>query len=279
MTKVPVSFEFFPPRTPAGVTKLKDARSALARLRPEFFSVTFGAGGSTQDLTLETVLESRDETHIDSAPHISCIGFDRERLSAVLHRYQEVGIERLVALRGDLPSGMTGFGELRYARDLVQFIREQTGDAFTIHVAGYPETHPQARSANDDIDNFASKISAGANSGITQYFYNPDAYFRFVEACDARGVNAPIVPGIMPITNYTQLKRFSDMCGAELPRWIETRLRDFGDDIESIRAFGIDVTTRLCESLVNGGAPAFHFYTMNQHQASIAVCENLGLGQ
>lgn len=272
-----VSFEFFPPRTPEAVAKLRTTRAALKGLAPEFFSVTFGAGGSTRDLTLETVLATREETGVESAPHVSCIGFPVAEIRAVLERYRAEGIRRLVALRGDLPSGTTGFGELRFANELVAFIRAETGDTFHIEVAAYPEVHPQATGAAADLENFRRKVEAGADSAITQYFYNPDAYFRFVEQCESLGIAIPIVPGVMPIINYSQLKRFSDMCGAEIPRWILMRLRDFGDDRASIRAFGIDVTTQLCARLLEQGAPGLHFYTMNQHEAPHAVCENLGL--
>lgn len=273
-----ISFEFFPPRTPEAIGKLQTTRQALTGLAPAFFSVTFGAGGSTRDLTLETVLDLHANTGIDSAPHISCIGFPLESIRAVLARYRESGIKRIVALRGDLPSGTTGFGELRFANELVEFIRRETGDAFYIEVAAYPEVHPQAAGASADLENFKHKVEAGADGAITQYFYNTDAYFRFVDNCAALAIDIPIVPGIMPIINYTQLKRFSDACGAEIPRWIIKRLQDFGDDRPSIRSFGIDVASRLCERLLTEGAPGLHFYTMNQFRASAAVCENVGLG-
>lgn len=272
-----LSFEFFPPRTPEATARLKTTRRKLNGLNPGFFSVTFGARGSTRDLTLETVLEIRDDTGVDSAPHVSCFGFPIREIRAVLERYQQAGIRRLVALRGDMPSGTTGFGELRFANELVEFIRKETGEVFHIEVAAYPEVHPQSAGAAADLENFRRKVDAGANGAITQYFYNPDAYFRFVDNCGSAGIDIPIVPGIMPITNYSQLKRFSDMCGAEIPRWILKRLQDFGDDSASIRAFGVDVTTRLCERLVSEGAPGLHFYTMNQYEASIAVCGNLNL--
>ncbi len=272
-----LSFEFFPPRSPEAVARLVTTRSKLAALGPEFFSVTFGAGGSTRSQTLETVLELREATGVESAPHISCIGFPLAEIRAVLERYREAGIRRLVALRGDMPSGTTGFGELRYANELVAFIRAEFGDTFRIEVAAYPEVHPQAPGAGADLDNFRRKVEAGADGAITQYFYNADAYFRFVEAAEAAGVRVPIVPGVMPVTNYSNLKRFSDMCGAEIPRWILKRLQDFGDDRASIQAFGIDITTRLCERLVSEGAPGLHFYTMNQFEAAVAVCANLDL--
>ncbi len=277
MTARTLSCEFFPPRTPEAVGKLETTRDRLARLNPAFFSVTYGAGGSTRDLTLETVLAIRKATGIEAAPHLSCVGTPLAELRLVIERYRAQGITRLVALRGDLPSGLTGFGELRYANELVEFIRRETGDAFHIEVAAYPEFHPQAQSAAADLANFKRKIEAGANSAITQYFYNPDAYFRFLDSVQKLGVRVPVVPGIMPITNYSQLMRFSEMCGAEIPRWIVKRLRDFGDDRLAIRAFGIDVTTDLCARLLAGGAPGLHFYTMNQYEATEAIFRNLGL--
>ncbi|MEQ8230483.1 MAG: methylenetetrahydrofolate reductase [NAD(P)H] [Gammaproteobacteria bacterium] len=273
-----LSFEFFPPRTPEAVARLETTRAALAALTPEYFSVTFGAGGSTRDLTLETVLALRAATAVESAPHLSCIGFPLVELRTVLARYRDEGIRRLVALRGDMPSGTTGFGELRYANELVAFIRAETGDHFHISVAAYPEVHPQAAGARADLDNFRRKVESGADAAITQYFYNVDAYFRFVDAARALGLDIDIVPGIMPVTNFTNLKRFSDMCGAEIPRWMLKRLQDFGDDRASIQAFGIDVTTALCARLLEGGVPGLHFYTMNQHEATRRVCANLGLG-
>ena len=277
MTATTISFEFFPPRTPEAVAKLELTRSRLLALGPSFFSVTFGAGGSTRELTLETALAVTAATGVECAPHISCIGTPLAELREVIKRYVDVGITRVVALRGDMPSGLTGFGELRYASELVAFIRQEAGQAFHIEVAAYPEFHPQASTAAADLQHFKAKVEAGANSAITQYFYNPDAYFRFVESCAALGVHLPIVPGIMPITNFSQLMRFSDMCGAEVPRWIVKRLRDFGDDRASIRAFGIDVTTALCDRLLKDGAPGLHFYTMNQSEAAEAVFHNLGL--
>lgn len=278
MTTQTFSCEFFPPRTPEARERLAATAARLTALGPEFFSVTFGAGGSTRDLTLETVLKLRTDHGIDSAPHLSCIGTPREELRALLHEYRHAGIRRLVLLRGDMPSGMTGFGELRYANELVAFVRQETGRAFHVEVAAYPEFHPQAISAAADLDNFQRKVEAGADSAITQYFYNADAYFRFVEDCQARGIGIAIVPGIMPITNFTQLARFSEMCGAEIPRWISRRLRDFGDDRASLRAFGQDVTIALCARLLEQGAPGLHFYTMNQAEATEAVCRQLGLG-
>ncbi len=275
---VAVSFEFFPPRTEEGRARLQLTRARLAALKPEYFSVTFGAGGSTRTLTLETVLELRAETGIDSAPHISCIGFAVNDIVETLERYRDAGITRLVALRGDMPSGTTGFGELRFADELVALIRENFADAFHVEVAAYPEVHPQAVGASADLDNFRRKVDAGADGAITQYFYNPDAYARFIERCRGVGIEIPIVPGIMPITNYSNLKRFSDMCGAEIPRWMMMQLRDFGDDRQAIQSFGIEVGTRLCETLISHGAPGLHFYSMNQHEAAGAICSNLGLG-
>jgi methylenetetrahydrofolate reductase (NADPH) len=274
------SIEFFPPKTPEGSEKLRIARLKLAVLHPKYFSVTFGAGGSTQKGTLETVLEIQGDGHV-AAPHLSCMGSSRESLRAILDEYKSHGIKRIVALRGDLPSGYgateSSAGEFRYANELVEFIRAETGDWFHIEVAAYPEMHPQAKSPQDDIQSFARKIKAGANAAITQYFYNADAYFRFVEEAHKIGVTAPIVAGIMPITNYAQLVRFSDMCGAEIPRWVRIKLASFGDDSESIRAFGLDVVTGLCERLLAGGAPGLHFYTLNQAAATSAICNRLSL--
>jgi len=276
-TRPTYSFEFFPPRTPEAVGKLQTTRDRLARLKPDFFSVTFGAGGSTRDLTFETVQEIKRATGIDAAPHISCIGTPVTTIREVLQRYKEAGIRQVVALRGDMPSGTVGWGELRYANELVEFIRRETGDWFHIEVAAYPEVHPQAGSAQEDLRNFKRKVDAGADGAITQYFFNPDAYFRFVDDCRRLGITIPITPGIMPITNFTQLMRFSEGCGAEIPRWIQKRMRDFGDDRVSIRRFGIDVTTELCRRLLERGAPGLHIYTMNQHEPAEAIWENLGL--
>jgi methylenetetrahydrofolate reductase (NADPH) len=245
-------------------------------LKPKFVSVTFGAGGSTQQGTLDTVIEMTQEG-FEAAPHLSCIGSSKESLRAILGAYREHGIRHIVALRGDLPSGMGEVGELRYASELVSFVRAEHGDWFNIEVAAYPEYHPQARSPKADLENFARKVKAGANSAITQYFYNADAYFRFVDEARKLGVDVPIVPGVMPITNFTQLMRFSEMCGAEVPKWIAARLESFGDDREAIRAFGLDVVTGLCERLVKEGAPGLHFYTLNGAAATKTVCERLGL--
>jgi methylenetetrahydrofolate reductase (NADPH) len=262
------SIEFYPPKTPEGVEKLRIARGKLALLNPKYFSVTFGAGGTTQQGTLDTVLAIQAEGY-DAAPHLSCVGGTRASVRAILQEFQQKGIKRVVALRGDLPSGYGGAGELRYANELVEFIRSETGDWFHIEVAAYPEVHPQARSPQDDLQNFARKVQAGADSAITQYFYNADAYFQFVDAARKMGVDVPIVPGIMPITNYTQLMRFSDMCGAEIPRWVRLKLASFGE------AFGVDVVTALCERLLAGGAPGLHFYSMNQAVPTTAVWERL----
>ncbi|MCU0951137.1 MAG: methylenetetrahydrofolate reductase [NAD(P)H] [Burkholderiaceae bacterium] len=271
------SFEFFPPKTPEGADKLRAVRDQLAALRPEFFSVTFGAGGSTREGTWNTVTEIA-AAGLSVAPHISCIGTTRADVAGLLDAYRARGIRRLVALRGDLPSGAgTAGGDFRHANELVAFIREHTGDWFHIEVAAYPEFHPQARSAEDDLRNFVRKVQAGADSAITQYFYNSDAYFRFVDDASTLGVTVPIVPGIMPITNFSQLARFSDACGAEIPRWIRARLQAYGDDKASIRAFGLDVVTDLCEQLLSVGVPGLHFYTMNQAEPTIELWQRLSL--
>ena len=270
------SFEFFPPQTPEGVEKLATTRKQLALLKPEFFSVTFGAGGSTQDRTLETIRQIKAEGH-NAAPHLSCVGSTRENIRGMLNTYKDMGIKRIVALRGDLPSGMGSIGEFQYANELVSFIRAQTGDHFHIEVAAYPEFHPQAKSPRDDLLNFKRKIEAGANSAITQYFYNADGYFRFVEACRKLGITVPIVPGIMPIVKFAQLARFSDACGAEIPRWMRKQLESYGDDSDAVQAFGLEVVTQLCERLLKGGAPGLHFYTLNQAAPSLAIWHRLGL--
>jgi len=270
------SFEFFPPKTPEGVAKLRAARAQLAQLRPAFCSVTFGAGGSTREGTLSTVLEIRSDG-LPAAPHLSCIGGTRESLRDVLAEYRNHGIRHVVALRGDLPSGMAEAGEFRYASDLVAFIREETGDWFHIDVAAYPEYHPQARSPQDDLAHFERKVAAGANSAITQYFYNADAYWNFIDACQARGLDLPIVPGIMPIASSSRLARFSDACGAEIPRWIRRKLESYGDDNASVRAFGLDVVTDLCADLIEGGAPGLHFYTLNTASLTTTIWQRLGL--
>ena len=268
------SIEFFPPKTGEGTEKLRVTRAKLATLDPKYFSVTFGAGGTTQQGTLDTVIEIRREG-FDAAPHLSCVGGTRESIRSILREYQANDIRRLVALRGDLPSGYGMGGEFRYANELVEFIRAETGDWFHIEVAAYPEMHPQARSPQDDLNNFARKIQSGANAAITQYFYNADAYFRFVEDAQKLGVTAPIVAGIMPITNSSQLQRFSEMCGAEIPRWIRLKLNSYGDDSASIKAFGLDVVTSMCERLLQGGAPGLHFYSLNQAAATTAIWQRL----
>lgn len=270
------SFEFFPPKTPEGMAKLRTTRQQLAQFKPQFFSVTFGAGGTTRDGTLSTVLEIRSEGHA-AAPHLSCIGSTRENISAILNEYRNHGIRHIVALRGDMPSGMVAAGEFRFANELVEFIRSEHGDHFHIEVAAYPEFHPQARSAEDDLNNFVRKVKAGANSAMTQYFFNADAYFRFVDEVQARGVDIPIVPGIMPIANFGQLCRFSDMCGAEVPRWLRQRMQSYYDDTASIRALGLDVVTELCDRLLANGAPGLHFYTLNQAGLLSTVWQRLGL--
>ena len=270
------SFEFFPPKTPEGKAKLRATWRQLAHLKPRFFSVTFGAGGSTQQGTLDTVLEIRAAGQ-HAAPHLSCVASSKAEIAATLLRYRENGIRHVVALRGDMPSGLASSGELRYANELVTFIRETTGDWFQIEVACYPEYHPQTRNAADEVTNFKRKIDAGANSAITQYFYNPDAYFRFVDECAAAGISVPIVPGIMPIGNFSQLARFSDACGAEIPRWMRIKLEGYRDDTASIRAFGLDVVTALCKKLLEAGAPGLHFYTLNQAGPASEIWQRLGL--
>ena len=273
-----ISIEFFPPQTPEGVEKLRATRAELAKLQPEFFSVTYGAGGSTRERTFAIVREIASEG-FDAAPHLSCIGSTRESIREILAEFKSAGIRRIVALRGDLPSGMAEAGEFRYANELVEFIRAETGSHFSLEVAAYPEWHPQARSPKDDLDAFARKVKAGANSAITQYFYNADAYFHFVDEARALGVDIPIVPGIMPIVGFTKLARFSDACGADLPRWMRKKFESFGDDSDSIRAFGLDLVTELCERLLKGGAPGLHFYSMNQSALTCEICRRLGLPQ
>lgn len=273
--KPEISIEFFPPQTPEGVDKLRATRAELAKLQPEFFSVTYGAGGSTRERTFSVVKEIAAEG-FDAAPHLSCIGSTRESIREILGEYQAAGIRRIVALRGDLPSGMAETGEFRYANELVEFIRAETGGQFSIEVAAYPEWHPQARSPQDDLQNFARKVKAGANSAITQYFYNADAYFHFVDEARALGVDIPIIPGIMPIVGFTKLARFSDACGADLPRWMRKKFESFGDDSESIRAFGLDLVSELCARLLQGGAPGLHFYSMNQAPLTLEICRRLG---
>lgn len=270
------SFEFFPPNTDEGAEKLAVTAGELALLKPKFFSVTYGAGGSTQARTLKAVLDLRAAGHA-AAPHISCIGSTHTGIRQTLQQYQDNGIQHVVALRGDLPSGTAAAGEFHYANELVAFIREAFGNHFHIDVAAYPEYHPQAKSARDDLDNFKRKVDAGANSAITQYFYNADGYYHFIEQCEKMGITIPVVPGIMPIGRFSQLARFSDACGAEIPRWIRKKLEGYGDDTGSIRAFGLDVVTRLCEDLLKAGAPGLHFYTMNQSGLTTAIWKRLNL--
>ena len=274
--KFPVSVEFFPPKTPEGAVKLRAVRQSLYALKPEFCSVTFGAGGSTQEGTFGTVSEILAED-VSAASHFSCIGATRDTVRGQLATLKAMGVKRLVALRGDLPSGYGAGGEFQYASDLVAFIRAETGHDFHIEVAAYPEVHPQARSAESDLQAYAAKVRAGADAAITQYFYNADAYFRFVDESQRLGLTVPVVPGIMPIGSSTQLMRFSDACGAEIPRWIRLRLQGFGDDSASIKAFGLDVVTDLCARLRAGGAPGLHFYSMNQSSATLELCKRLGI--
>ncbi|MEZ5542206.1 MAG: methylenetetrahydrofolate reductase [NAD(P)H] [Pseudomonadota bacterium] len=274
-----ISFEFFPPKTAEGIAKLETACLRLAALRPGFFSVTFGAAGSTRDRTYDTVIGIQAKSGVETAPHLSCVCSTRDNISEMLQGYMDRGIRHIVALRGDMPSGMVEAGEFRYANELVAFIRTTTGDHFHIEVAAYPEYHPQATSPDRDLANFKRKVDAGADSAITQYFYNADAYLNFVERCRNNGIQIPIVPGIMPITNYFQLIRFSDVCGAEIPRWIRKRLECYGEDLGSIRAFGEEVVTGLCERLLAHGAPGLHFYTLNRAEPALAICNNLGIGK
>jgi methylenetetrahydrofolate reductase (NADPH) len=276
MNKPELSIEFFPPQTPEGAEKLRATWQKLAALKPAFFSVTFGAGGSTQDRTFDTVAEIR-AAGLTAAPHISCIGSTRERIRAILDRYRSAGIDRIVALRGDLPSGMADAGELHYANELVEFIRRETGDWFRIEVAAYPEWHPQAKNPAEDLRNFKRKVDAGADGAITQFFFNPDAYENFVNEARALGVSVPIVPGIMPIASFSKLARFADNCGADIPRWMRRKFEAFGDDTDSIRAFGLDVVTQLCERLLARGAPGLHFYTLNQAGLTTEIVKRLGL--
>jgi methylenetetrahydrofolate reductase (NADPH) len=275
-TSLPVSFEFFPPKTPEGEQKLVGVRQKLYPLKPHFFSVTYGAGGTTQDGTLQTV-QAILQDGFDAAPHFSCIGATKDSVRAQLAQFKAAGIRRMVALRGDLPSGYGGFGEFKYASELIAFIRAETGDHFHIEVGCYPEVHPQAKSPQADLQAYITKVRAGASSAITQYFFNSDAYFRFVDDAHKLGASIPVVPGIMPIISSSQLMRFSDACGAEIPRWVRLRLQSFGDDTASIKAFGLDVVTDLCDQLRNAGVPGLHFYTMNQSAATTEICQRLGL--
>jgi len=270
------SFEFFPTKTPEGAQKLLAVRRQLEQLKPRFFSVTFGAGGTTRDGTLATVLAIQKDG-FEAAPHLTCIGSTRESIAAILNEYKSHGIRHLVALRGDIPSGMLEVGDFSHANELIAYIRETTGDWFHIECACYPEVHPQAKSPRDDLLNFKRKVDAGASAAITQYFYNADAYFRFVDECDAQGIAVPIVPGIMPIASFTQLARFSDACGAEIPRWMRLKLQSYGDDRASIRSFGLDVVTALCDRLLTQGAPGLHFYTLNMAGLSTTIWQRLGL--
>lgn len=275
---IPISFEFFPTKTEEGAQKLEQHALSLAKYQPDFFSVTYGAGGSTRDRTLETVLSTQNQTRIATAPHLSCVGDSLEQIKELLDFYRTQGVKRIVALRGDLPSGMgRDSGELRYANELVEFIRAETNDHFHIEVAAYPEVHPQAPNMEKDLENFKRKVDAGADSAITQYFFNADSYFYFLERTRSFGIDVPVIPGIMPITNYTRLARFSDACGAEIPRWVRKQLEAYGDDITSIKKFGEEVVTQLCEKLLEGGAPGLHFYTLNQAAPCQGICDNLGI--
>jgi methylenetetrahydrofolate reductase (NADPH) len=277
MSKKSFSFEFFPPKTDKGIEKLQTVSQELAELNPEFFSVTYGAGGSTQNCTLDTVIDMQKNSGVETAPHLSCIGSSETQIRDILTTYKDNGVKRIVALRGDLPSGMQDIGEFHYANELVAFIRQETGDHFHIEVAAYPEMHPQATNFEADLKHFEGKIKAGANSAITQYFYNNDAYFQFVDDCSALGIDAPIIPGIMPITNFTQLARFSDASGAEIPRWLRKRLEGYGDDLESIQKLGQEVVTELCAKLIEQDVPGLHFYSMNRTDPSRAIWQDLGL--
>lgn len=268
------SCEFFPPKTEAGAANLVTVQAQLERINPDFFSVTFGAGGSTRDKTMEAVVAIQRSGR-QAAPHLSCVASTKDNIRQVLSRYQENNISKIVALRGDMPSGVLSAGEFRYANELVEFIRTETGDHFEIHVAAYPEVHPQADNGQNDLINFKRKVDAGANAAITQYFYTAEAYFAFIDDCEKQGIDLPIIPGIMPINNYTQLSRFSEMCGAEIPRWLRKRLESFGDDRESIQALGIEVVSELCQRLLDNGAPGLHFYTMNQSVPALRIFDNL----
>ncbi len=273
---IELSVEFFPPQTPEGAEKLRVTWTKLAALKPAFFSVTFGAGGSTQDRTFDTVAEIR-AAGLPAAPHLSCIGSTRARVREILQRYRDVGIRRIVALRGDLPSGMAEPGELRHANELVDFIRTETGDWFEIEVAAYPEYHPQSKNPRDDLLNFKRKVDAGADAAITQFFYNADAYEHFVAEARGAGVAIPIIPGVMPIASFSKLARFADACGAEIPRWMRRKFESYGDDTASIRAYGLDVVTLLCERLIAAGAPGLHFYTLNQAGLTMEIAKRLAL--
>jgi methylenetetrahydrofolate reductase (NADPH) len=272
-----ISFEYFPPKTAEQKAILQQTHQGLLALQPDYFSVTFGAGGSTRDQTRDTVLELNKGQGPTVAPHISCLGGSADSIRVMLQDYQAAGIDRIVALRGDMPSGMAVGGEFRYANELVSFIRQETGDHFRIHAACYPEYHPEAETAQRDLLNFKHKVDAGVDEALTQYFYNADAYFSFVDQCSKAGIDIPIVPGVMPIINFFSLSRFSDTCGAEIPRWLRRKLQGYGDDRPSIQAFGIDFVSDLCQRLIDGGAPGLHFYTLNRATASLKICKNLGL--
>ena len=275
--KPEISFEFFPPKTDAGVEKLHKVRDELGALKPKYFSVTFGAGGSTQDGTYDAV-KGIIESGYDGAPHLSCVGATKQSISDLLNSYKDIGVKRIVALRGDLPSGMVERGDFQYANDLVSFIREQHGDYFHLEVAAYPEFHPESKSPASEIANFKQKVDAGADSAITQYFFNSDSYFSFVETAEAAGVEVPIIPGIMPITNFAQLARFSNMCGAEIPRWLYKRLEELQDDEASLIDFGLDYVTFLTETLLSNGVHGVHFYALNKSQPCLEICKRLQLG-
>ncbi|SMN11683.1 5,10-methylenetetrahydrofolate reductase [uncultured Candidatus Thioglobus sp.] len=270
-----ISFEFFPPRTEKGQETLKQVRQELSLVNPDYFSVTFGAGGTTQESTLKTVLDIQKDGRISAAPHLSCIGSEKNKIIELLDQYQAAGIDRIIALRGDIPSGVRDIGDFHYANELVEFIKTEYGSHFHIEVAAYPEKHPQAKNIQTDLTHFANKIKAGADAAITQYFYNADAYFRFKDEVEKLGINIPITPGIMPITNYTQLARFSDMCGAEIPKWILERLKYYENDLESLSKFGTEVVSNLCQTLKSQGVDSFHFYSMNHSQPSLKIAETL----
>ena len=276
---MPVSFEFFPPRDEVSQNSLKQVREELQALNPEYFSVTFGAGGSTQDATFETISAIQSEGFVPAAPHLSCIGSKKENIKSLLRDYINLGVKHIVALRGDIPSGVRDIGDFNHANELVTFIREEFNNHFSIMVAAYPEKHPEATSFGNDLGNFVNKVKSGASQAITQYFYNPDAYFRFCDDVNSMGVNIPITPGIMPITNCKQLKRFSEMCGAEIPKWIIQRLESYGDDLESIKKFGLEVVSEMCRQLSDRGVNNFHFYTMNRSTVSKEIILNVGISK
>jgi len=270
-----ISFEFFPPRTPKGENNLIEVRKSLNTVNPEYFSVTFGAGGTTQDSTLKTVLDIKKNDKTPATPHLSCIGSTQENILELLNKYKKANVDRLVALRGDIPSGVRNLGDFKYANELINYIREKTDDYFHITVAAYPEFHPESKSPKTDIQNFVNKVKSGANKAITQYFYNADAYFNFKDEVEKKGIDITIVPGIMPITNYSQLMRFSSLCGAEIPKWISSRLEQYQDDTKSLESFGFDVVARLCERLKEQGVDDFHFYTMNKTNPSLQLVNTI----